>query len=150
MPQKLSFRKRGPFGPSRNMFNFVCHGSSQLPDVSVDASLIIATRLFVQQFIQGINKACKHQSSVLRGEPPGTRGFPHNDGILPKGPYPPCLRMADRALLAGYPRFQRDSNTENVSVLWHHPFFHPIQSSIWDRNLENNFNWTTPPRKKMN
>ena len=25
------------------------------------------------------------------------------DGILPKGPYPPCLRMADRALLAGYP-----------------------------------------------
>ena len=25
-------------------------------------------------------------------------------GILPKGPYPPCLRMADRALLAGYPR----------------------------------------------
>ena len=23
------------------------------------------------------------------------------DGILPKGPYPPCLRMADRALLAG-------------------------------------------------
>ena len=25
------------------------------------------------------------------------------DGILLKGPYPPCLRMADRALLAGYP-----------------------------------------------
>ena len=28
------------------------------------------------------------------------------DGILPKGPYPPCLRMADRALLAGYPRWE--------------------------------------------
>ena len=27
------------------------------------------------------------------------------DGIPPKGPYPPCLRMADRALLAGYPRY---------------------------------------------
>ena len=26
------------------------------------------------------------------------------EGILPKGPYPPCLCMADRALLAGYPR----------------------------------------------
>ena len=25
------------------------------------------------------------------------------DGILPKGPYPPCLCMADRALFAGYP-----------------------------------------------
>ena len=31
--------------------------------------------------------------------------FPYIDGILPKGPYPPCLRMADRALLAGYPRY---------------------------------------------
>ena len=29
----------------------------------------------------------------------------HIDGILPKGPYPPCLRMADRALLTGYPRY---------------------------------------------
>ena len=27
------------------------------------------------------------------------------EGILPKGPYPPCLRMANRALLAGYPRY---------------------------------------------
>ena len=26
------------------------------------------------------------------------------DGILPKGPYPPCSRMAERALLARYPR----------------------------------------------
>ena len=26
------------------------------------------------------------------------------DGILPKGPYPPCLRMADRVLLTEYPR----------------------------------------------
>ena len=28
----------------------------------------------------------------------------HFNGILSKGPYPPCLRMADRAPLAGYPR----------------------------------------------
>ena len=27
-----------------------------------------------------------------------------SNGILPKGPYLPCLRMADRALLAGHPR----------------------------------------------
>ena len=26
------------------------------------------------------------------------------EGILPKRSYPPCFRMADRALLAGYPR----------------------------------------------
>ena len=30
------------------------------------------------------------------------RSKDHIDGILPKGPYPPSLRMADRALLAGY------------------------------------------------
>ena len=29
----------------------------------------------------------------------------HIDGILSKVPYPPCLRMSDRALLAGYPRY---------------------------------------------
>ena len=34
----------------------------------------------------------------------------HINGILPKGPYPPCLRMADRALLAGYPRYIQDRN----------------------------------------
>ena len=28
------------------------------------------------------------------------------DGILPKGPYPPCLRIADRAHLAWYPRIE--------------------------------------------
>ena len=31
--------------------------------------------------------------------------LPDIEGILPKGPYPPCLRMADRALLAGYPQY---------------------------------------------
>ena len=32
--------------------------------------------------------------------------YSYIDGILPKGPYPTCLRMADRAVLAGYPRYQ--------------------------------------------
>ena len=35
---------------------------------------------------------------------------PDIEGILPKGPYPPCLRMADRALLAGYPRYTHVSS----------------------------------------
>ena len=29
----------------------------------------------------------------------------HIEGILPKGPYLPCVSMAGRALLAGYPRY---------------------------------------------
>ena len=35
---------------------------------------------------------------------------------MPKGPYPRCLRMADRPLLAGYPRFTV-INTESM-LLW--------------------------------
>ena len=30
---------------------------------------------------------------------------PYIEGILPKGPYLPCVSMAGRALLAGYPRY---------------------------------------------
>ena len=30
---------------------------------------------------------------------------------LPKGPYPPCLPMADRDLLAGYPRYANIQNS---------------------------------------
>ena len=44
-----------------------------------------------------------------------------HEGILPKGPYPPCLPMADRAILAGYPRtvvrgdtFASRHNTSNI------------------------------------
>ena len=39
------------------------------------------------------------------------------DGILPKGPYPPCLRMADRALLAAYPRYVRIMCLRPVSLM---------------------------------
>ena len=43
------------------------------------------------------------------------------DGIQAKGPYPPCLRMADRALLAGYPWyvgiFTDDENIFSFSVI---------------------------------
>ena len=36
------------------------------------------------------------------------------DGFLPKEPYPPCLRMADMDLLAGYPRYERFTNNSAV------------------------------------
>ena len=32
---------------------------------------------------------------------PAGRLTKHSEGILPKGPYPPCVSMADRALFAG-------------------------------------------------
>ena len=40
------------------------------------------------------------------------------DGILPKRPYPLCFRMADRALLAGYPRYVMETRpiTRNYSI----------------------------------
>ena len=46
----------------------------------------------------------------------------HFEGILPKGPYLPCVSMAGRALLAGYHRFSKWKNmTEGAST---HP--HPL------------------------
>ena len=33
--------------------------------------------------------------------------MPHIEGVLPKGPYLPCVSMAGRARLAGYPRYMR-------------------------------------------
>ena len=44
------------------------------------------------------------------------------DGILPKGPYLPCVSMAGRALLAGYPWyadewFNKISLTEHISIV---------------------------------
>ena len=47
----------------------------------------------------------------------------HIDGILPKGPYPPCLRMADCALLAGYPRYV-------MSLSWPHATNEPYTYEI--------------------
>ena len=40
------------------------------------------------------------------------------EGILPKGPYPPCLRMADRALLAGYPRYESVTFVYNIQDMF--------------------------------
>ena len=34
--------------------------------------------------------------------------------ILPKGPYPPFLRIADRALLAGYPRYDNYTQIKTI------------------------------------
>ena len=42
-----------------------------------------------------------HQKGILSS---GTDCVAYIDAILPKGTHLPCLRMADRALLAGYPR----------------------------------------------
>ena len=42
------------------------------------------------------------------------------DGILPKGPYPPCLRMADRTLSARYPQCTFDiSGCNHRSTKFH-------------------------------
>ena len=45
------------------------------------------------------------------------RSIKYINVILPKGPYPPCLRIADRALLAGYPRYIDDNNYRNIKCM---------------------------------
>ena len=41
----------------------------------------------------------------------------HIEGILSKGPYPPCSRVADRALLAGYPRYTGSRSKTDTAVV---------------------------------
>ena len=63
----------------------------------------------------------------------------HFDGILPKGSYPPCLRLADRTLLAGYPRhvlqdhestFAIQSKLRKVGCLQPQYMFHLFYSML--------------------
>ena len=71
------------------------------------------------------NNETEEIGSVTSTPGPYIRPTSKFEGILPKGPYPPCLRMADRALLAGYPR--------NIAV-W---ISHEVRSHIYfDKNYE--------------
>ena len=62
----------------------------------------------------------------------------HIEGILPKGPYLPCLRMAGRALLAGYHRYVGVWNRviigscNKLSPVWRQNFtpINPVISSV--------------------
>ena len=42
----------------------------------------------------------------------------HIEGILPKGPYLPCVSMAGRALLAGYPRYLSKDQLEIIQIFF--------------------------------
>ena len=56
---------------------------------------------------------CKWQMSLL------TQITPYYDGILPKGPYLPCVSMAGRALLAGYHRIYDSMLSTHNSNSYH-------------------------------
>ena len=80
-----------------------------------------------------------------------TIGRPNTEGILPKGPYPPCLRMADRALLAGYPRITSETTTKSMGRIgWYQTTTgttkHNIENifgikCVWWLNLEAGLSW---------
>ena len=56
------------------------------------------------------NYICRHKQQEIKN-----LHLPYINGILPKGPYLPCV---DRALLAGYPRYTHcSSNSQSSSTL---------------------------------
>ena len=58
----------------------------------------------------------------------------HYDGILLKGPYLPCLRMADRTLLAGYPWLQGCHHYSDVimsTMAFHIPSLMIVYSTVY-------------------
>ena len=54
------------------------------------------------------------------------------DGIRPKGPYLPCLRMADLALLAGYPRYIHNFMGD---IFFFIALLEPFSIHCWDSYL---------------
>ena len=54
----------------------------------------------------------------------------HIEGILPKGPYLPCVSMAGRALLAGYPRCTLDKARLPID-LWDEHHFPLVSRTIF-------------------
>ena len=60
------------------------------------------------------------------------------DGILSKGPYPPCLRLAGRALLAGYPRHRKCSRYLCLTGTWNlHTYNYRRLWDVctWEKNM---------------
>ena len=45
--------------------------------------------------------------------------FKYSEGILPKGPYLPCVSMAVRALLAGYHRYVINVSLQSFQICFH-------------------------------
>ena len=69
------------------------------------------------------------------------------DGILPKGPYLPCVRMAGRTLLAGYHRYMGEEHCPtrlwvylhykaNYLGVWWFPVWQALRQRIQSYNLQ--------------
>ena len=62
------------------------------------------------------------ETRIFMENMPITYHLEYIDGILPKGPYPSCLRMAYRALLAGYPRYVDTMfQPKSIKLVWGFP-----------------------------
>ena len=57
----------------------------------------------------------------------------HIEGMLPKGPYLPCVIMAGRALLAGYPRYQSKNSQKAFCTLLFRWAMDCIFGVLWKR-----------------
>ena len=65
-----------------------------------------------------------------------TVGRPYIEGILPKGPYLPCVSMAGRALLVGYPRHSLLVNRHVTCIGIMHAYHRFIvNDKVWNRFL---------------
>ena len=70
----------------------------------------------------------RHDKKHYQGQNNMLQPLAYIDGILPKGPYQPCWRMADRALLAGYPRYRQDVPIQSSTIIMQSNLYH---ASLW-------------------
>ena len=99
--------------PSLHLSNLTCFVVQLLAASSLKSPV---TQPFLHQLVLVDNKEKIKALHQWDGKPLVVGRFPfqkdcnvvcvsHIDGILPKGSYPPCLRMVDRTPFAGYPRY---------------------------------------------
>ena len=95
-----------PLKPSHSLWVHVVIMGYQLRN----AQMAVVRRYICNSYLEYLNSFSTWHIADLLIEYSSTASLQmlmawHVDGVLPIGPYPPCFRMADRALLAGYPRF---------------------------------------------
>ena len=90
--------------------------STNLPLNLEHARVIGLHHLYVYTYLSMVLSQCwfRYFPSVKESHGSSSSVMFYIEGILPKGPYLPCVSMAGRALLAGYHRYQK----KNVLELW--------------------------------
>ena len=71
---------------------------------AISGGQLMAAIMWLLHHIAWVAVSPSHTTKTAGTQPSRRKSISYNQGILPKGPYLPCVSMAGRALLAGHHR----------------------------------------------